>query len=252
MVDCHSPAPAQPGRESSEHPPGRLLVTAATTMELDPLRRILSGSNGIDTGKDLDFLCCGVGPTAAAASLAAWLACRPDRYRGVIMIGVAGAYPSDRAGQGADLLDICLAEREILADFGLAAPHGADPFENPQMAAEREFALISPLLQLADGTLRQWRIPFHCGAFVTVNAASTTLQRGMALARRHRALCENMEGAAAALVCQRLQLPLLEIRCISNLVEDRDLSRWRLPAAIERFTEITARLLPPLVNGDHS
>ncbi|ADH85427.1 futalosine hydrolase [Desulfurivibrio alkaliphilus] len=229
---------------------GWLLVTAATAMELEPLRQSLNGGNYSGRGAEIDFLNCGVGPTATAASLAAWLACRPGRYAGVIMTGVAGAYMLESAGaavQSARVLDICVAEREVLGDFGLACDHGADPFDNPQLAAEREFSLHHQLLQTACDTLRQRRIPFHRGTFVTVNAASTTRRRGMALAHRHLALCENMEGAAAALVCQRLGLPLLEIRCISNLVEDRDLSRWQLPEAVARNAEILSLLLPELL-----
>ena len=38
-----------------------------------------------------------------------------------------------------------------------------------------------------------------------------------------------MEGAAVALACRQLSVPLLEIRGISNLVEDRDTSLWNLP-----------------------
>jgi len=38
-----------------------------------------------------------------------------------------------------------------------------------------------------------------------------------------------MEGAAVALACQQLAVPLLELRGISNLVEDRDTRRWDLP-----------------------
>jgi futalosine hydrolase len=38
-----------------------------------------------------------------------------------------------------------------------------------------------------------------------------------------------MEGAAVALACQQLAVPLLEVRGISNLVEDRDTRRWNLP-----------------------
>ena len=40
-----------------------------------------------------------------------------------------------------------------------------------------------------------------------------------------------MEGAAVAQLCARFGVPFFEVRGISNLVEDRDLSRWDLPAA---------------------
>jgi futalosine hydrolase len=40
-----------------------------------------------------------------------------------------------------------------------------------------------------------------------------------------------MEGAAVAQMCARFGVPFFEVRGISNLVEDRDLSRWNLSAA---------------------
>jgi futalosine hydrolase len=234
----------------------RFLIVAATAGELDPLRAALGPAGTLVPPPD--FLCCGVGPTAAAAALAACLAPRPEAYAAVIMAGVAGAYPpltapapGDSAAASAEpphpgLLDICLAQREVLGDFGVAAGHGAEPFGRPELDAGREFSLDSPLLQEAVNILRRLRIPFHCGTFVTVNAASATLERGRALARRHHGLCENMEGAAAALVCRNFQRPLLELRCVSNMVEDRDPGRWRLAEAIRANTDVLGRLLPEL------
>lgn len=271
----HDPADSRAASPATADKPGRLLLTAATAMELEPLRQALAEQSSRSTGESFDFLVCGVGPTAAAATLAGFLARRAGGYSGVIMSGVAGAYPAviadtakpgpagDRRaesgpppteprpghgpGRGPGVLDICLANREILGDFGLSAPHGAEPFDSPELGADHEFDLESPLLQAARQILQNRRIFFHCGTFVTVNAATTTQQRGVALARRHGGLCENMEGAAAALVCRNLGLPLLEIRCISNLVEDRDLSRWRLAEAIRRNVEILASMLPELL-----
>lgn len=216
----------------------RYLLTAATAMELAPLEKALGQGRG---GAPCDFLRCGVGPVAAAATVAGYLACRAGEYAGVILTGVAGAYPGE-----AGLLDICLATREVLGDFGISAGHGAEPFTHPGLDAECSFPLDSALLHRAERFLKGQGLPFHCGAFVTVNAATATLERGLALSRRHQGLCENMEGAAVALACRNLRLPLLEIRCISNMVEDRDLSRWRLQEAIQRNGEILARLLPEL------
>jgi futalosine hydrolase len=54
-----------------------------------------------------------------------------------------------------------------------------------------------------------------------------TLRRARELRRRFGALCENMEGAAAAQVCARYGVPLLEVRGISNMVSDREPASWR-------------------------
>jgi len=42
-----------------------------------------------------------------------------------------------------------------------------------------------------------------------------------------------MEGAAAAQVAELHGVPWLEMRGISNIVEDRDLKKWDIPAAAE-------------------
>lgn len=42
-----------------------------------------------------------------------------------------------------------------------------------------------------------------------------------------------MEGAAAAQVAELHGVPWLELRGISNIVEDRDLKKWNIPAAAD-------------------
>ncbi|MQA92922.1 MAG: hypothetical protein GEU90_22310, partial [Gemmatimonas sp.] len=54
------------------------------------------------------------------------------------------------------------------------------------------------------------------------------------------ALCETMEGAAYAHVAAFYGVPFAEIRGISNLVEDRDTSRWRIAQGAEAAAEILA------------
>ena len=52
-----------------------------------------------------------------------------------------------------------------------------------------------------------------------------------------------MEGAAVARVCHEFSLPMLEMRAISNYVEDRDPRNWRLAEACETAAEGAASLL---------
>jgi futalosine hydrolase len=84
------------------------------------------------------------------------------------------------------------------------------------------------------------------GRFVTVSSCSGTKERGQELARRHQAVCENMEGAAIALTALRYGIPCLEIRGISNLVEDRDLSRWDISRAVEAAQRFVIKIIEEL------
>ena len=83
------------------------------------------------------------------------------------------------------------------------------------------------------------------GPFVTVSACSGTGARGAELAGRFGAVCESMEGAAYAHVAALYGVPFLEVRGISNRVEDRDLSAWRLHDA----AAIAARAVETLVRS---
>ena len=56
-----------------------------------------------------------------------------------------------------------------------------------------------------------------------------------------------MEGAAAARVCAEHDVPLIEIRAVSNMVENRDPKKWKLSEACNRAGEAAALLLEELL-----
>lgn len=209
-----------------------LLVTAATDFELQPFVQAM----GPDTWPTL---CTGVGPVEAAVRLAPYLATCRLPLAGVLNIGVAGAYLLDDH-DNAKVLDICLAEVEVLADFGLYTETGVVPLRVPGQEIIERFVLDAALRHRAQHLLAAAAIAHKTGVFATVSGASATRTRGRMLAAPLGALCENMEGAAVARVCQHFALPLLELRCISNLVEDRDRRNWQLQAACARCGEVAA------------
>lgn len=218
-----------------------LLVTAATAFEMDAFLSVCPADESIHT------VLTGVGPVEAALQVTQALATTEPAITGVVNFGVAGAYLGD--GPTASLLDICLAEQEILGDLGICIHDQVEPLRGEGFALFDTFLLHSPLLQRADQILREGGIAVQRGTFVTVSCVSGTRQRGDILARQHRAICENMEGAAVARVCAHFQLPLVEVRCISNLVEDRDPATWRLRDACRRCGEVVAHLVQELTHG---
>jgi len=177
----------------------------------------------------------GMGKTNAAHGLTAVLETRP--VRGVLGFGVGGGYPGSALGVG----DVALASRAVYGDDGVDAPAGwlsTEAIGIPLLEAEdrqifNEIVLDVDLVERARSALAAAGIPTRVGPFVTVSACSGTSTRGEELAARFGALCEGMEGAALAHVAAIYGAPFLELRAVSNLVEDRDLSRWRLADAAE-------------------
>ncbi len=216
------------------------LAIAATEIEMIPLRQLIAGQ----VGRWLTLVG-GVGPVETTLRLSRFLCSGGPPLAGVVNFGVAGGYLQPGGQQQADLLDICLAEREVLGDFGLCLPEGIRPLP-AELTGRIAFQLDDRLLGRAGEILSRNERSYHLGTFVTVSGASGSRRRGEGLRQRWQGLCENMEGAAVARVCADFALPLVEIRCISNLVEDYRPSGWRLSEACQRAADSAFLLLNEL------
>ena len=157
----------------------------------------------------------------------------------LIVFGVGGAYPS----AGAQIGDIVLAKEEIAGDEGVLTQEGFKDTEFIGIPLLRTATSViyttypasEPLLKHSLQTLRsrQNRGTIHVGTFVTLSTCTGTTGRARELETRYSGLCENMEGAAAAQVAELHGVPWLEVRGISNIVEDRDLKKWNIPRAAD-------------------
>ena len=57
---------------------------------------------------------------------------------------------------------------------------------------------------------------------------------------------ESMEGAACFMVCQYFNVPCVQIRAISNKVEERDVSKWNIPLAINNLHVALEKIIKDL------
>ena len=212
-----------------------ILLVVATEMEAMPLV-------GKETGQPHALFVGGVGPLETAVRLTRRL-CEGGRDISLVLnFGVAGAY----VGSGAGLLDICLAESEVLGDFGICHAERVEPLAG-QLASKAIFFLDPQYVAQASEILGKQGCGCKKGAFVTVSGVSATAQRGAQLRMAHDGLCENMEGGAVARVCAEFDVPCLEVRCVSNMVEDRNLVNWQLAAAARKCGEAVSLLVDHLV-----
>jgi len=203
-----------------------VLITAATDIEM---RAFIEAVNADGDQQDTCRLVTGIGPVETTLSLAGILHKQPE-IDCVLNFGIAGAYLKNDTSIQAGMLDLCLAEQEVLGDLGIRLADKVEPFRGDLSVRDR-FVLDPGLLLTAGRSLGDADIAYKQGTFVTVNCASGTQRRGDQLGRQFHGLCENMEGAAVARVCEEFSLPCLEVRCISNMVEDRNKANWRLREA---------------------
>jgi futalosine hydrolase len=199
-------------------------------------------------GMAIELLHSGVGKANAAAA-ATLLALHAPQA--LLVLGCGGAVPGSPLQVG----DLALASSETFGDEGVLTPQGFQDLEAMHLPL---FANASPPLYNTCPVDRAWLqraeeqlTPFAAaagialvtGPFVTVSTCSGTTFGGEILARRSGGICENMEGAAAALVCARHHIPFCELRGISNLVEDRNLACWDLAGAAKIAQQALITLL---------
>lgn len=184
----------------------RLLVVAATAGEL-------LGVPERDVG-DVESLACGIGPVDAAAAVASRLAARPVPTA-VLHVGIAGC----RRGSGIAVGDVCIGSCSTYDDTSShLVARSACP--DPRLAELTRAALPAAHL-----------VPI-----------GTSAQVGGTTAAEAACDVEAMEGFAVLRAADLAGVPAIEVRVVSNEVEEPDRTRWRFDLALERL----AQLLPPL------
>jgi len=237
-----------------------IALIAATEIETVLLRETLAGSTtarcgryelqkGRINGKLISLLHTGVGKVNAALATEALLSER--KPVAVILFGCGGAY----SGRGLSIGDVALAEEEIYGDEGVITPAGFLDMQkigfplcsNDDASYYNHLPLHQKLHAEARARLKAYLSPLGRslapGPFVTVSSCSGTDEAGNILAERTGGVCESMEGAAVNHVCLQHNVPLLELRGISNLTVDRDQKQWDIPTAAEIAQKCVLELL---------
>jgi futalosine hydrolase len=143
-----------------------------------------------------------------------------------------------------------VASEEIYGDEGAETPEGFLDFEEigiPLLVdGSKEYFNRFPADQTAAAALNRTagaagRIAL--GPFVTVSTVTGSRDRAAALGSRFSAVCENMEGAAAAHAAASWGVAFAEIRGISNAVGPRDRASWQIEKAASQVQEAVIRFL---------
>ena len=78
---------------------------------------------------------------------------------------------------------------------------------------------------------------------VTVNTVHGNTMSIDAFMQRHPADIESMEGAAFIYACKMHKVRHLQVRSVSNYIEDRDVSKWDIPLAVNNLNHFLLDLL---------
>ena len=151
-----------------------------------------------------DALVVGIGPVEAAVHTAAHLAERqPDA---ILHLGIAGA----RRASGLEIGDIVIGTRSVYSDLAAAVPTVRTIEPDVELLARVE-------LLLPDAH----RLPIATSAYVGGGDCDV----------------EAMEGFGVLRAAAEAGVPALELRAISNMVEEEDRANWDFPAGLRAVAE---------------
>lgn len=180
----------------------------------------------------------GVGRTNAAYAVTQAII-QDDPYTAIINAGIAGSLPDSELQLG----KVIAASSCIYAEEGMISPDG---FQN---MSELGFPLgdfqgnavpVDPaLLEIASQH-------FRVGPIATVATCSGTDEAAHEVARRTGAIAEAMEGAAVVHVANRLNVPAIEIRAISNTTGNREQQTWDITLAFDALKNSVSRFIQSL------
>lgn len=163
-----------------------------------------------------EVLACGVGPVEAAARTAARLA--EHRPHAVIHVGIAGAHRESAL----EPPSLVIGRESRYCDLGVG----------PEWAP----GVITPDAALLDAARRA--LPH-----ATLHPIGTSARVGGTGHDTERPPVEAMEGFAVLRAAQLAGIPAIEVRAISNAIEEPDRRRWRFDEAFAAIVDATPRLV---------
>jgi futalosine hydrolase len=218
----------------------KIAFVAATDKEIEPLLNYLRShaeQHSFQTfqlhGLLIDIIYTGIGILKTTYTLMDYLSHRhPD---GWIQVGIGGAFD-----QALPIGSVYQIQSELISGFGAEDTDGSilDAFtlgwNDPNRFPFTEGALECPydnflLLPSATGMTT-----FHA------HGEQRNIDR---LRLMPNGQIENMEGAAFFYISLLKKIPFLSIRSISNVVEARDKSKWKMEMAIQNLNDIVLQML---------
>jgi len=222
----------------------RLLIVSATSLEIKPLLSVLGKGRVLQNNVTryrykhfhVDILVTGVGmvPTAVLTSLVL----SKKSYDVVINAGICGSFNMDiPIGKVLNIITDCLPEtgaedgEHFLSIIDLKLLDQDEfPFMGGKLVNDSVFEsnLINGLL-ISTG--------------VTVNTVHGNTQSIADFSSRHKVDVESMEGAAFMFACKISKSRFIQIRSVSNYIEERNVTNWDIPLAVQTLNRFLLDLL---------
>jgi futalosine hydrolase len=225
----------------------RILITCATKLELEPLLNVhykISETNVFfnlitTENKHVDVLFSGVGMLSTSFHLTQHLLAHP--YDLVLNVGIAGSVQEAALGRAYQIT------HEHVYEFGAEDKDDFIPIQAMNFLSKADPLSDFFFEVCTDRTEIQPALEKACA--ITVNKihgnkkSIALLQQNIKKQNIQGAVLESMEGAASAYVCRQLKQHAIQVRSVSNIVEERNRENWKMKEAIEALNNFLIEYL---------
>jgi futalosine hydrolase len=227
-----------------------ILLVSATLFEVRPFAGRLSPAGPEEEhlsrytlkGNTIDLLIPGVGMLVTAYHMGRRLS--QVRYDAAINAGIAGSFRTDLPiGEVVEVTEDCVTELGAEGDSGMVSVFELGLMD-PDAWPYRKGRLVNdlPVRVKALDKLRK-----VTGS--TVNTIRGSAEGAQRAREYSSAAVETMEGAAFLYSCLSAKIPSLQIRAISNFVEERDKARWNVKLALQNLNSVLEEVVTDLITS---
>ena len=202
----------------------KILVVSATKKEIVPTLNKIDSLNSEDLG--IDILITGIGSVFTTYLLTRKLL--EKEYNMVVNVGIAGSF-----NKNFNIGETVYVSSDQFADLGIEDKSGFHTIFEKGFISKDQFPFKNAVLSN----------PYECDlrlkqvSAITVNTTHACSKSIDLFKNKFNADIETMEGAAIFYVCLQQGVKFMQIRTISNYVEERNTANWNIPLAIRNLNQ---------------
>jgi len=204
-----------------------VLIVAATEMEIAPF---------LKENNKTDILITGVGIPATVFHLTKKLI--EKKYDFVIQAGIGGTF-TDSLNLG----EVVLIKKDTFADLGINEKGNFKTLFEIRFLDDNDFPYTEGWL-VNNSLLKKNNLPIVNA--ITINKITDDHLQIKNIQQKFSAQIESMEGAAFHYVCLQQKINFLQIRSISNVVGERDKTKWQMKTAVENLNKELLKIIQNL------
>ena len=202
-----------------------LLIVAATQFEIEPF---------LKEKNNAEILITGVGIPATIFHLTKKLL--EKKYDLIIQAGIAGAF-----NERFNLAETILVKEDAFADLGIEEKGKFKTLFETGFLGKNDFPYTNGWLINNHPFFEKNKLPVAKG--ITVNKISDDHFHNQSNKQNFSADIESMEGAAFHYACLQQKINFLQLRSISNVVGERDKTKWKVKKAIENLNNELLKII---------